>query len=182
MREVEIKAHASSPEDVRKKLTALYGEGREVHKRDHYFRRPGESIQALRIRQYNGIIEMTCKKTGVNESGENNLEYEFRSSPDQLDAAASFFHALGFEDFFIKKKDGWEWNGRGAHIELLDVNDLGWFLEIEMILPFDSSEHDAEEAEKVIHGILHDAGLPEDDIERRSYREMILESGNGIQG
>ena len=114
MREIELKAHAGDYISVRKNLEKLYGEGKEVHKSDHYFRRPGESIQAMRIRSYNGIIEMTCKKTSVDGNGENNFEYEFQSSPDQLEPAIRFFHALGLEDFFIKKKDGLEWYGDGA--------------------------------------------------------------------
>ena len=125
MREIELKAHAGDCISVRKNLEKLYGEGKDVHKSDHYFRRPGESIQAMRIRSYNGIIEMTCKKTSVDGNGENNFEYEFQSSPDQLEPAIRFFHALGLEDFFVKKKDGLEWYGDGAHIELLSVNDLG---------------------------------------------------------
>lgn len=182
MREIELKAHAGDPVSVRKNLEKLYGEGKDVHKSDHYFRRPGESIQAMRIRSYNGIIEMTCKKTSSNENGENNFEYEFQASPDQLEPAIRFFHALGLEDFFVKKKDGLEWYGDGAHIELLSVNNLGWFLEIEILLPFNAPEDDVARAGRDIHRILHSAGLSEEDIEVRSYREMILEGGNGIQG
>lgn len=172
MREIELKAHASA--SMKSRIDSIYGKGREVHKADHYFRRPGEEIQAMRIRSYNGIIEMTCKKTMHDDLGENNYEYEFQSPSDQLDAAVRFFHALGLEDFFIKKKDGWEWYSDGAHIELLEVNDLGYFLEIEMLLPFDASAEDAERAGMEIHRILSECGGSEDDIESRSYREMIL--------
>ena len=75
MVEVEIKAHAS--EGIKEFFDARYGTGREVHKHDHYFRRPGERIQALRIRSYNGIVELTTKKTGVISGSENNEEYRY---------------------------------------------------------------------------------------------------------
>ena len=182
MREIELKAHAGDCISVRKNLEKLYGEGKEVHKSDHYFRRPGESIQAMRIRSYNGIIEMTCKKTSLDGNGENNFEYEFQSSPDQLEPAIRFFHALGLEDFFIKKKTGYEWMAGRAHVELLSVNSLGWFLEIEILLPFESDDDEAEEARLEIVSLLAEVGLREKDYESRSYREMILESENGIQG
>ena len=69
-----------------------------------------------------------------------------------------------------------------AHIELLSVNTLGFFLEIEVLLPFDSSSDAEKEARKHILSLLDEAGLEKSDIEYRSYREMILEAESGIQG
>ncbi len=181
MREVEIKAHASRHDDVKAYFDSCLGDGREVHKSDYYFRRPGESIQALRMRCYNGIVEFTTKKTHSGPQGEDNAEYEFRAMHDQSEAALSFFHALGYEDFFIKKKDGWEWFDDGCHIELLNVNSLGWFLEIESLLPFDASDLDAQKARAKIDDLMAKAGIDRADYESRSYREMILESEGGIQ-
>ena len=181
MREIEIKAHAEKPDAVRSYFSARLGEGREVRKRDHYFRRPGESVQALRIRENNGIVELTTKKTSSGPCGENNAEYEFRALSDQCDAAVDFFHALGYEDFFEKRKTGWEWMDGRAHVELLSVNSLGWFLEIEILLPFDASEDEAAEAGREISALMAAAGIAESDYESRSYREMILESEGGIQ-
>ena len=182
MREVEIKARAENPEGIKAHFDNLAGEGGEVHKMDHYFRRPGERIQAFRIRCFDGKVELTAKKTSSGPDGENNEEYEFRALPDQSDAATAFFHALGYEDFFIKKKDGWEWMDGDAHVELLSVNDLGWFLEIEILLPFGSSDDEAEEARKRIDAIMKNAGVSRSDYEMKSYREMILGSEYGIQG
>ena len=69
-----------------------------------------------------------------------------------------------------------------AHVELLSVNDLGWFLEIEILLPFGSSDDEAEEARKRIDAIMKNAGVSRSDYEMKSYREMILGSEYGIQG
>ena len=182
MREIEIKAHARDEKSVRAYFDARCGAGHEVHKTDHYFRRPGAFVQALRIREHKGIIEFTCKKTSSSTEGEKNEEYEFQASADEIEKASSFFHALGFEDFFIKKKDGWEWMDGDAHVELLSVNDLGWFLEIEILLPFGSSDDEAEEERKRIDAIMKNAGVSRSDYEMKSYREMILGSEYGIQG
>ena len=182
MKEIEIKAHARKAEDIKKLFDSLYGEGKPVHKYDHYFRRPGASVQALRIREHKGIIELTTKKTSTSEAGEDNEEYEFQAPLAEKDRAIMFFHALGYEDFFIKKKDGWEWMDGDAHVELLSVNDLGWFLEIEILLPFGSSDDEAEEARKRIDAIMKNAGVSRSDYEMKSYREMILGSEYGIQG
>lgn len=181
MREVEIKAHAREHEEVKAHFDSLLGSGREVHKHDHYFRRPGEKVQALRLREYNGIIEFTTKKTCSGPEGENNAEYEFRALPDQRKEAVDFFHSLGYEDFFIKNKNGWEWMDGDAHIELLDVNTLGWFLEIEILLPFEADESTVNAARRKIDGIMEAAGIRKEDYEPCSYRDMILESEGGIQ-
>lgn len=182
MREAEIKARAADPEAVRAVFSSRLGDGRPVHKLDHYFRRPGESIQALRIREHGGALELTAKRTHSGPGGENNEEYEFRALPDQLEAALAFFRILGYEDFFIKKKDGYEWMDGDAHIELLSVNSLGWFLEIEVLLPFEAGDADVAAAHGRITALMEEAGLSSDDFEPRSYREMILEAEGGIQG
>ena len=174
MREIEVKARTTEPERIRAELDSRLGEGREVHKRDHYFHLPGVLEQSLRIRCYDGKTELTTKHNRRDEEGENNLEYEFLALPGEYDKAVAFFHALGHVDYFIKTKDGWEWNDDDAHIELLSVNDLGWFVEIEILLPFDASDEEAQRSGRRIHGILSSLGV-EDGVEPTSYRDMILE-------
>ncbi len=171
MREIELKAHAS--ESLKAFFDDRLGEGRPVDKLDRYFRLPGEAVQSFRIRRYNGKMELTCKRNSW-AGNENNEEYEFLAFPEEYEKAAAFFHALGHEDFFLKHKIGWEWNDGDAHIELLSVNDIGTFLEIEILLPFDASEDECSSAAARIRKIMADAGILDEDIERRSYREMIL--------
>ena len=174
MREVEIKAHAKDYLAVKAEIEKQYGKGMDVKKVDHYFRRPGEIKQALRVRENNDHLEFTAKKNSKSKEGENNLEYEVELSLDQLDSSLMFFRALGYEDYFIKRKSGFEWNTGSVHVELLDVNDLGWFLEMEALLPFDSDDNDVAKANKELHRLLKEFLLSEDDIEMKSYRFMIL--------
>ena len=75
MREIEVKARTTEPERIRAELDSRLGEGREVHKRDHYFHLPGVLEQSLRIRCYDGKTELTTKHNRRDEEGEN---YEFR--------------------------------------------------------------------------------------------------------
>ncbi len=183
MREIEVKAHAVEPERIRAELDSRLGEGREVHKRDHYFHLPGVLEQSLRIRCYDGKTELTTKHNRRDAQGENNLEYEFLALPGEYGRAVEFFHALGHVDYFIKTKDGWEWHDGNAHIELLSVNDLGWFVEIEILLPFEASDEEALQGGRRIHGILSSLGI-DDAVEPMSYRDMILERRNedGMEG
>ena len=174
MREIESKARVADPEWVKAILDSLYGEGREVHKRDHYFHLPGSLLQSLRIREHGGKLELTTKHSSRDANGENNEEFEFLAASGEYDRAVAFFHALGHEDYFVKTKDGWEWQADDAHIELLSVNDLGYFAEIEILIPFDADERVADECGKKVLSLLSSLGLAEC-VERRAYRDMILE-------
>ncbi len=184
MREIEIKAWAEDPERVRAHFDGLLGPGRPVEKMDHYFHLPGSPVQSLRIRRHGGRMEVACKRASSVDGREDNEEYEFGALPSDYGRAVAFFHALGHEDFFLKHKTGWEWNDGDAHIELLQVNDIGTFLEIEVLLPFDCPDTEVGRAYSHILRLLADAGMDDMDIERRSYRQMIFEKEgiDGIQG
>ena len=135
MKEIEIKAHASL--SLKTEIDRLTGDkGESVEKDDLYFRRPGEEIQALRIRVNNGRMEFTAKKQRNIKLSEDNLEFEVSLSVSERDNAIGFFKCLGFEEYFRKHKRGYSWVHDGIHIELLEVNDLGSFLEMEALLPF----------------------------------------------
>lgn len=176
MKEIEIKAHATLA--LKDEIDRMVGSsGTLVEKDDLYFRRPGESLQALRIRVDNGEMEFTAKKQHLGERSEDNLEYEIHLDKKEMESAIQFFECLGFEKYFRKHKRGFSWHYEGIHIELLEVNDLGAFLEMEVILPFEANESAVSSAQDELYSIIDRFGLS-DQIERTSYREMIL---NGIQ-
>ena len=103
MKEIEIKAHASL--SLKDEIDRMVGSsGTLVEKDDLYFRRPGESIQALRIRVYNGEMEFTAKKQHLGERSEDNLEYEIHLDKKERESAIQFFECLGFEKYFRKHK------------------------------------------------------------------------------
>lgn len=176
MKEIEIKAHASM--ELKEDIDALTGtSGSPVDKDDLYFRRPGEEIQALRIRVNNGKLEFTAKRQSYGELSEENLEFEVSLSVSERDNAIGFFKCLGFEEYFRKHKRGYSWVHDGIHIELLEVNDLGSFLEMEALLPFSAGEVEVRDAQRKLYDLIDRFSL-RGNIERTSYREMIL---NGIQ-
>ena len=175
MREVEIKAWADDFDRLKSLFDSLAGDGGEVDKQDFYYRRPGEEKQAFRIRKNNGVLEFTVKRNNKNEKGEeNNYEYEFFSSIDQIDKAKDFFLVLGYEHYFDKIKKGYEWHYKGVHVELLDVKSVGVMLEMEALIPFDADEEEVRKHTDILYSILDEAGISRERIERRSYRSMIL--------
>ncbi len=176
MKEIEVKAHASMAlKEAIESYTGVKGES--VEKDDLYLRRPGENVQALRIRNNNGTLEITAKKTSLTERSEDNLEYELFLTLKQRDEAISFFKHLGFIEYFRKHKKGYSWQLGPLHAELFEVNDLGAFLELEVLLDYSSDEKAVRDAEDMIYAFIDHFDLGSS-IERKSYREMIL---NGIQ-
>lgn len=174
MLEIEIKARSRDHEKQLMLIEFFAGKGRAVDKRDHYFHIEGSDKSSLRIRRYNGVIEFTVKKRENSGGTESNEEHEFQAPIDEYQKAVGFFHVLGYSDYFEKNKRGWEWTYQGIHIELLEVNDLGYFLEMEALLPFDADDRMKDDARSKLKELLHLFGLEDKDIERRSYRSMIL--------
>ena len=173
MKEVEIKAHAT--EDLRSTIESITGmEGRTVDKWDQYFHLPGCITQKIRLRKNNGVLEMTTKEQKFTGETEDNAEYEIKFSMDQYDNAHDLINSLGYVDYFVKIKKGWDWTWEGVHIELLKVNDIGWFLEMEALIPLDSSREDVEKAQDTLFRLLHEFGLSDDAVEKTSYRTMII--------
>ena len=177
MKEIEVKAHASMA--LKERIDELVkAGGSPVEKDDLYFRRPSEIVQALRIRINNGKLELTAKKQRQGDKTEDNQEYEISLSVSERDNAIAFFKCLGYEEYFRKYKKGFSWHYDGIHIELLSVNDLGVFLEMEALLPFDAKPDEVEKAGNKLYSILDLFNL-RNAVEKTRYREMIL---NGIQG
>ena len=61
-----------------------------------------------------------------------------------------------------------------VHIELLEVNDLGFFLEMEILIPFNSSEEDVSDSQFHLQKLLSKFGISKDKVCSKSYRSMIL--------
>ena len=175
MKEIEIKAHAGNMEKMALIIDSLAEARHKVVKKcDLYFHRPGEVQQALRIRYFEDHLEVTAKKQFKDSLCEENREYEFSSSLDQAENLKAFFLCLGYEEYFVKEKTGFEWYFGPVHVELLEVNDLGAFLEMEHLLDFSASKDEVENAKRELYRLLHLFGLDDRDVEMKSYREMIL--------
>ncbi len=175
MKEIELKARVSSFDETKKRIEDELGSvGKAVLKDDRYFKFPLDLVQRVRIRRFPDRAEMTAKRTGCDGGAESNDEFEISFKLEDVDNAVSILKLLGLEDFFRKHKEGFEWTDDGVHIELFKVNDIGCFLEMEALLPFGSEESAINEAREKLYSYLKRFSLKEDDIEKRSYREMIL--------
>jgi len=125
---------------------------------------------------------VTYKTKEVRDGIEVNDEKEFEVCSSQYSPIAVFDEFLkmaGLEPGYSKHKRGWAFSKDGINAELLEVEKLGWFLEIEIVL--DDIEGDAtkettiKEKKKQLMEFLSDLGIEKDAIESRYYSEMLGE-------
>ncbi len=83
---------------------------------------------------------------------------------------------MGCEPYYEKRKTGAVYEYGGMTLEILEVEGLGAFLEVERLLEKDDPEEVAR-ARKDIRSVFERAGVPESAIEPRTYSELILGKG-----
>lgn len=128
----------------------------------------------IRLREENGTLIVTYKHKELRDSIEINDETEFAVS-DRF-AFEALITDLGFTPgdrkekrtkSFAHSRDGFE-----VHLELSEVEGLGWFLELEILSDSAGSEI-IEQAGKTLRNILARCGVPESAIETRYYTELL---------
>lgn len=200
MIEIELKAHVRNREALITQLKSFSEFEQKVTKKDTYYHLPlnGRSINgkdyiSTRIRKeykedQNGTSvtnyltykrkELRTDSTGaaieVNDERESILN----------DAAAleALFSDIGFKPALYKEKIvedfGTETPYGKAELELCNVQGLGDFLEIEILSPTNDAET-VENIQKELKVLLKKSGIPETEIEKRYYSEMLKEKGIG---
>jgi predicted adenylyl cyclase CyaB len=183
--EVELKAHIVDRAAVTAAVAGFARAEGEVDKADDYWHGPDWRLhrgsRGFRVRS-EGSGSVVNFKMKRNEGGiEINREREFAIS--DRDAFVEFAQRLGCEPFYKKHKRGRKFVAGGtapylrpAIIEIVDVEGLGDFIEIEVILENEEPEAVAL-AQGEIRAILARSGVGEDAIESRFYSELLMEAG-----
>ncbi|MFA6688909.1 MAG: CYTH domain-containing protein [Sphaerochaetaceae bacterium] len=190
--EVELKAHVSDAYVLKARISSLVGasEGISEHKSDVYWSFPdGEPL--FRVREEStgpmddaprqGSLKVTRKDKQLQGAIEVNHEIEFTVPLIDADAVDAFCRSLGYVVAVRKEKTGWAWryrserlSGPEIHIELIDVTSLGWFLEVECVLPDDAPASSVQEARGVLLALLDVLQVPRSAIEERYYMDMLM--------
>ena len=204
--EIELKAHVKDDVQNIEALKRLLFEKTEYlcafEKEDTYYFSLGSSNvpkSGLRLRgECKTLSDGTVKKTAyvtyktkeVRDGIEVNDEKEFevrssRYSP--ITVFDEFLKMAGFGPGFSKRKKGWAFSKDEINAELLEVEKLGWFLEIEIVLNDierdntinNSIETTINEKKRRLMEFLSDLGIEKEAIESRYYSEMLKElAGN----
>lgn len=184
--EVELKAHVSDHALLRKRIEALPGVSPLLCelKEDTYFSHPNEdALFRVRLEQtgqsfesMQGTLVFTYKNKALTEGIEVNEEVEFSSSSDQGPSSLHFFLSLGYEIYITKTKRGYVFTYPVASdlplltVELVEIIDLGWFLELEFVLEEPSM---VERARAALLSFLSLLGIDHASIESEYYMHLL---------
>jgi adenylate cyclase class 2 len=185
--EVELKAHVQDPQTIMAILEGFEHISDPVceYKQDIYYAKRLNEEPLFRIRRESfgpdfdsltGSILFTYKEKSLKDGIEVNVEKEFTTSDSQGENAEQFFLALGYVEYIKKTKKGYsfvhslEGFSPMLHIELAEVNRLGWFLEMEFLIDDPSLVTLAKE--KLLE-VLHSIGLDDSTIESKYYMHML---------
>lgn len=189
-KEIELKAHVdnychllSLLRDDEFIINEIFSE-----KYDVYFFNPIIN-QSFRVRkeitnnENDNIIDKktiyTVKDKIIDQGIEQNTEIEIDLNYNDFSSSILFFEKLGFKESHRKSKKGFSFIYNKyklpLHIELLEVNDLGWFFEIEFIAVDDISKEDCDFLVNCLYKTLDNFNIPYSNIEKRYYSQMIIE-------
>jgi adenylate cyclase class 2 len=148
---------------------------------DHYFAHPARDFaqtdEALRIRRIGQENRVTYKGPKIDQATKTRRELELPLATGDLVTSqyVQLFQALGFRSVAEVKKrrrcGRFTWNGWGVEATLDEVDELGLFVELEIQADADTLR----DAQATLVALAAQLGLTV--VERRSYLEMLLESG-----
>ena len=179
--EVELKARVADWDAIEAKLRETCEFIREFQKSDRYFRSPvgTEQDTSFRLRRDNDGVVVTFKEKRPRNGVEYNREREF--SVDDAEVFLELVERIGCVEYASKIKTGLEFRFDGMTVELVRIDGLGSFLEIEIIEhTLNTAVH--EQAALRIRSFLRTTGISEDRIEERSYVSLLRGKKVGENG
>ena len=185
--EIELKAHVTEVETIKLLLFDKAAFLWAFEKNDAYWYKDGLSGSGIRIRREKLTFPdeseklsclVTYKTKELTDGIEINDEKEFEIS-SRTEGEESVFGELllrlGLKPGISKRKRGWAFNREGINAELCEVENLGWFIEMEILLNdgTEKSEEIYAESRKRLLSFLDSLGIKREAIESRYYTEML---------
>jgi adenylate cyclase class 2 len=190
--EIELKAHVKDSEALKLLLLSKAQYLCSFEKEDTYYFPAGNSDipkSGIRLRAesktgHDGsekkTVYATYKTKEVRDGVEINDEKEFEVCSSQNGAIPAFYEFLklvGLSPGYSKRKKGWAFFKDGINAELLEVEKLGWFLELEIVVADieapENKDAIVNEKKKQLMGFLSSLGIEKEAIESRYYSEML---------
>jgi adenylate cyclase, class 2 len=192
--EIELKTHVKNCEALRLVLAKKARYVCSFEKEDTYYFTVGNSDipkSGVRLRSEKKsfpdgtekkAVYVTYKTKEARNGIEINDEKEFEVSSLQdstITILDGFFKLMGLRPGYSKRKRGWAFSKEEINAELLEVEKLGWFLEMEIIVNdieiFDNKENIIDKKRKQLIDFLSEVGIEKNAIECRYYSEMLKE-------
>nr|WP_267506440.1 class IV adenylate cyclase [Borreliella afzelii] len=167
----EIESKAFIPPKELKRIIKLANKKfkfiKEEIKADIYY---SNSKKIIRIRKLNTLEKIVTFKKKIldkNNAIEINKEVEFKI--DNVNNFLILLKELKFKKLYKKIKKSLIYQTNNLNVEINEVKNLGFFLEIEKII---NNQNDIDLAKKEINNIINQFGLKEN-LETRSYFELL---------
>jgi adenylate cyclase class 2 len=182
MIEIELKARVEDPEAAARRARAFAAFSGACEKEDAYWF-PAEAglrgefpASGVRLRRETGgggeTWRVTFKKQEKRGAIEVNDEREFEVSDGAV--FGELLRRLGLVPKKAKCKRCRSWTFDGVTIELVFIEQLGWFVELEILAESDDAETISAAKAKLL-ALLGRMGVPETAIETRYYTAMLDE-------
>lgn len=128
--------------------------------------------QSIRIR-HSGTGFMLCVKKKMSESVPTSFKcsHEYEVSVGDGQQMAAILHAVGYQEKIRVRKKRTSYRYERVLICLDEVDDLGFFLELEVLL---SSHEHTEHAQMEIYRVLRQMGISSGVVYRCGYALMLL--------
>jgi len=185
--EIELKAHIDNHEALKNILGEKAEYLSSFKKEDRYYFLPEHSDRfpsGVRVRREKRTFpdgmekstsNVTYKRKEVREGIEVNDEREFEVRT--AEEFEEFLGRLGFKPGDAKKKRGWAFCRNGINAELVEVEGLGWFVELEIIADGSYTATPTEgaftEERNRLLVFLDSLGVSKEAIESRFYSQML---------
>ena len=184
MLEVELKASLEgfSPEILVERIRSIgFHHQRTLREIDLYFnaydRDFHQTDEALRLRRCQslpkGTEEVLITYKGPKQGSMAKSRKEYETSVGELEIMERLLEALGYHSLAPVEKIREEYTLENTTLCLDTVYGLGYFLELEQLVEMEQ-ERDA--AVTVLLSLLESLGIPQANLTRSSYLEMLLAS------
>jgi|GEM_PF-6506514 len=168
---MEIEIRAKIDKSLLEKLKpdpAYIFSGQETQK-DTYFKHSSDAERrlVLRIREEQGGATLTFKAKAVGQdTAWPDVDLPL-SKPKDLE---NILRSSGYVEVVTIQKTRWSFRHSELEVNIDEIKDLGWFVEIEGR----GTEQKRQDIEKQIEALLKDLGISEKDVVREGYVPLML--------
>ncbi len=167
----EIESKAFIPTKELKRIIKLANKKfkfiKEEIKTDIYYSNQKKIIRIRKLNTLEKIVTFKKKILDNNNTVEINKEIEFKI--DSINNFLTLIKELKFKKLYKKIKKSLIYQTNNLNVEINEIKNLGFFLEIEKII---NNQNDIDLAKKEIDNIIKQFGLKEN-IETRPYSELL---------
>ncbi|WP_434245382.1 class IV adenylate cyclase [Borreliella burgdorferi] len=167
----EIESKAFIPPKELKRIIKLANKKfkfiKEEIKTDIYYSNQKKIIRIRKLNTLEKIVTFKKKILDNNNTVEINKEIEFKI--DSINNFLTLIKELKFKKLYKKIKKSLIYQTNNLNVEINEIKNLGFFLEIEKII---NNQNDIDLAKKEIDNIINQFGLKES-IETRPYSELL---------